>query len=32
MVDCAGFTGYTASLTHQMPNNMDAREQGNKYI
>lgn len=31
-VDCCGFTGKTTSLTHTMPENMDAREQGNKYI
>lgn len=31
-VDCAGFTGRTARLDHYMPENMDAREQGNKMI
>lgn len=31
-VDCAGFTGKTARLDHMMPENMDAREQGNKFI
>lgn len=31
-VDCAGFTGKTARLDHIMPENMDAREQGNKFI
>ncbi len=31
-IDCCGFTGKTNSLTHTIPENMDAREQGNKYI
>lgn len=31
-VDCCGFTGKTGRLDHTMPSNMDAREQGNKYI
>lgn len=31
-VDCAGFTGRTARLDHYMPENMDAREQANKFI
>lgn len=31
-IDCAGFTGRTARLDHYMPENMDAREQGNKFI
>lgn len=31
-VDSCGFTGKTCSLTHTLPENMDAREQGNKYI
>lgn len=31
-VDCSGFTGRTARLDHMMPENMDAREQGNKFI
>lgn len=31
-IDCCGFTGKTARLDHTMPNNMDAREQANKYI
>lgn len=31
-IDCAGFTGKTARLDHVMPENMDAREQGNKFI
>lgn len=31
-VDCSGFTGRTARLDHYMPENMDAREQGNKFI
>lgn len=32
MIDCCGFTGLTARRDHIMPNNMDAREQANKYI
>jgi hypothetical protein len=31
-IDCSGFTGKTARLYHVMPNNMDAREQGNNFI
>lgn len=31
-VDCAGFTGRTSRLDHYMPENMDAREQGNRFI
>lgn len=31
-IDCCGFTGKTARLDHIMPENMDAREQGNKFI
>lgn len=31
-VDCAGIYGKTARLDHNMPENMDAREQANKYI
>lgn len=31
-LDCCGFTGYTASMTHQMPENMDPRTQFNKFI
>ncbi len=31
-IDCCGFTGKTARLDHIMPENMDAREQGNRYI
>jgi hypothetical protein len=31
-IDCCGFTGYTARQDHVMPNNMDAKEQGNKFI
>lgn len=31
-IDCSGFTGKTARLDHVMPNNMDAREQGNNFI
>lgn len=31
-IDCCGITGKTGRLDHNMPNNMDAREQGNKYI
>lgn len=31
-IDCSGFTGKTARLDHVMPNNMDAREQGNSFI
>ena len=31
-IDCCGFTGKTARLDHIMPENMDAREQANKYI
>jgi hypothetical protein len=31
-VDCCGFTGLTARQDHVMPSNMDAREQGNKFI
>lgn len=31
-VDCCGVNGKTARLDHYMPENMDAREQGNAYI
>lgn len=31
-IDCCGKTGFTARLDHIMPENMDAREQGNKFI
>lgn len=31
-IDCAGFAGRTARLDHYMPENMDAREQANKFI
>lgn len=31
-IDCAGFTGKTARMDHMMPENMDARDQGNKFI
>lgn len=31
-IDCSGFFGKTARLDHDMPENMDAREQANKYI
>ena len=31
-VDCCGVDGKTARLDHFMPENMDAREQGNTYI
>lgn len=31
-VDCCGVDGKTARLDHNMPENMDAREQGNTYI
>lgn len=31
-VDCSGFFGKTARLDHDMPENMDAREQANKFI
>ena len=31
-IDCCGFTGKTARLDHIMPENMDARDQGNKFI
>ena len=31
-IDCCGFTGKTSRLDHTMPENMDAREQANKYI
>lgn len=31
-IDCCGFTGRTARLDHYMPENMDAREQGNQFI
>jgi hypothetical protein len=31
-IDCCGFTGLTARRDHVMPNNMDAREQANKFL
>ena len=31
-IDCSGFFGKTARLDHDMPENMDAREQANKFI
>ena len=31
-IDCCGKKNYTASLTHEIPENMDAREQFNKFI
>ena len=31
-IDCCGFKGFTASMTHQMPENMDPRDQFNKFI
>jgi hypothetical protein len=31
-IDCPGFFGKTARLDHDMPENMDPREQANKYI
>lgn len=31
-VDCAGFFGKTSRLDHDMPENMDPREQANKFI
>jgi hypothetical protein len=31
-IDCSGFFGKTARLDHDMPENMDPREQANKYI
>lgn len=31
-VDCCGVNGRTARLDHEMPENMDAREQANKFI
>ena len=31
-IDCCGHKGYTASMTHQMPENMDPRDQFNKFI
>lgn len=31
-VDCPGFFGKTARLDHDMPENMDPREQANKYV
>jgi hypothetical protein len=31
-IDCCGFTGLTARRDHIMPNNMDAREQANKFL
>lgn len=31
-VDCTGIYGKTSRLDHDMPENMDAREQANKYI
>lgn len=31
-IDCAGIYGKTARLDHNMPENMDAREQANKFI
>ena len=31
-VDCSGIYGKTARLDHDMPENMDVREQANKYI
>lgn len=31
-IDCCGFFGKTARLDHDMPENMDVREQANKYI
>lgn len=32
MIDCSGFTGMTSRMDHIMPNNMDPKEQANKYI
>lgn len=31
-VDCCGFKNYTASMTHQIPENMDAKAQFNKFV
>lgn len=31
-IDCSGFFGKTARLDHNIPENMDAREQANKFI
>ena len=31
-IDCPGFFGKTARLDHDMPENMDPREQANKYV
>lgn len=31
-IDCCGFTGLTSRQDHIIPENMDAREQGNKFI
>ena len=31
-IDCSGFFGKTARFDHDMPENMDAREQANKFI
>lgn len=31
-IDCCGFTGLTARRDHIMPENMDSREQANKFI
>ena len=31
-IDCAGVYGKTARLDHDLPENMDAREQANKFI
>lgn len=31
-IDCSGFAGKTARLDHDMPENMDAREQANAFI
>lgn len=31
-IDCCGHTGMTGSMSHQMPENMDPREQFNKFV